>query len=164
MSLLTPYLTYIKLGAEALVLAAVAGASFHFGGLSKDDELNRYKTVIEAQHVGQLQAVVKTMDEHDKQAAAQRAADKRVIDDYDLQKSLPPITAGVVQRMRLVEAASCRADGSLVSGAGSVAGGTDAAAGIPRGDPEGDRLLQAALDAAARDASRLYAAIRLAPK
>lgn len=164
MSPLTPYLTYIKLGAGAVLLALVAGASYHFGGLSSDDKLNAYKTAVEAQHAAQLQAVVDTMTEHDKQAAAQHAADQKVIDAYDLQKSLPPITAGLVERMRLVEAASCRAGHSVLPGAGPVARGTDAAGGVPGGDPEGDRLLQAALDAASHDAARLNAVRQLAPK
>lgn len=164
MTPLTPYLTYIKLGAAVVALAIAAGAGFHFGGLSADDKLNAYKTAVEAQHVAQLQAVVNTMTEHDKQAAAQHAADQKVIDAYDLQKSLPPITAGLVERMRLIEAASCRAGHSVLPGAGPVAGGADAASGVPAGDPEGDRLLQAALDAAAHDAARLNAVRQLAPK
>jgi hypothetical protein len=163
MNPLSPYLVYIKLGAAAVLLAIAAGAGFHFGGLSADDKLNAYKSAVEAQHATQLQAVVRTMDEHDHQAALERIADQRVIDAYDLQKALPPITAGFVTRMRLVEAAACRAGDRVVPAAGSLAGGAQAAGGVPRSDAEGDRLLQAALDAADRDASRLNAAVKLAP-
>lgn len=39
MSILTPYLTYIKIGAAVAVLAAVAAASFHFGGMTSKTAL-----------------------------------------------------------------------------------------------------------------------------
>lgn len=160
---MTPLL-YAKLGAALLVVVLLFGAGYRVGGLRSAAQLSAYKAAVEAQHVAQLEAVVKTMDEHDQQAAAQHAADRRVIDAYDLQKSLPPATAGLVERMRFVEAAACGAGDRVVPSTGPVASGVHAAGGIPRGDPEGDRLLQAALDAADHDATRLNAMRLLAPK
>jgi hypothetical protein len=156
-------ITYLKWGGIAALAALLVGGGYHFGGLSADDKLNAYKTAVEGQHAVQLQAVVATMTMHDNQAAAQHAADQKVIDSYDLQKSLPPVTAGLVERMRVVEAASCAAGNRVVSIAGPVASGAQAASGVPGSDSEGDRLLQAALDAAARDSTRLNAVVKLAP-
>jgi hypothetical protein len=159
---MTPLL-YAKIGGVMMLIALLFGAGYHLGGLSADDKLNAYKTAVEAQHAAQLQAVVTTMDEHDHQAALERMANQKVIDTYDLQKNLPPITAGLVERMRLVEAAAACADDSGLPKTGAVAGGAQAASGIPRSDPEAERLLQAALDAADRDSGRLNAAVKLAP-
>jgi hypothetical protein len=154
---------YAKIAGFGALAAFLVWVGFHFGGLSADDKLANYKTAVEAQHAAQLQAVVATMTEHDTQAAAQHAKDQGVIDAYDAQKDLAPVTAGIVQRMRLVEAASCSAGGGVVPGAAALAGGTDAAGGVSGSHAESDRLLQAALDAAARDADRLNAVIKLAP-
>lgn len=147
----------------AAIATLLAGGSFYLGGLRGDSQLANYKTSVEAQHVTQLQAVVATMNQHDNAAASQHAADQKVIDAYDTEKALPPATAGVVQRMRLVEAATCSAGDRQLPSSGAVAGRAQAAGGIPRSDAEGDRLLQAALDAADRDADRLNTAVKLAP-
>lgn len=156
-------ITYLKIGGIAALAALLVWAGWHFGGLSKDDELNRYKTAVEAQHAAQLQTVANVMTQHDQQAAAERAAQQKVIDAYDQEKNLAPITTGIVERMRLVEAAACSAGNRVVPPGGPVAGGAQSAGGISRSDAEGDRLLQAALDAADRDADRLNAVVKLAP-
>lgn len=147
----------------AAIATLLAGVSFYLGGLHADNQLANYKTAVEAQHLTQLQAVVATMTQHDNQAAAQHAADEKVIDAYDTEKALPPATAGVVERMRLVEAASCSAGNRVLPSSGVLAGGAQSTGGISRSDAEGDRLLQAALDAADRDADRLNAVVKLAP-
>lgn len=157
-------IAYLKLVGIAAAVALLLAIGWHFGGLSSAKDLAAYRTAVEAQHAVQLQAVVDTMTQHDKQAAAQHAADQKVIDAYDLQSKLPPITAGFVQRMRLIEAAACSAGDRVLPSPGSLAGGADAAGGIPGGDAEGDRLLQVALDKAAGDSLRLNAVVKFAPK
>lgn len=159
---MTP-LQYAKLGGVLFACLLLSGGGYHLGGLAAEAKLSAYKTAVEAQHATQLQAVVNAMTQHDNQAAARHAADRKVIDAYDLQKDLPLATAGIVERMRLIEAAAPCASGPQLPAAGSVAGRAQAAGGIPRCDPEGDRLLQLALDAADRDAARLNAAVKLAP-
>ena len=157
-------MNYITLAAKIGAAALLLWIGWHFGGLSKDDELNKYKTAVEAQHAAQLQIVANVMTQHDQQAAAERAAQQKVIDAYDAEKNLAPITTGIVQRMRIVEAAAaCSAGNSVVPKAGPMASGAQGTGGVPGGLSEGERLLQGALDAASRDASRLNAAVKLAP-
>lgn len=43
MSIVEPYLTYAKLGLAAAVLAVVAGASYHFGGMASKTELAGFR-------------------------------------------------------------------------------------------------------------------------
>jgi uncharacterized protein (DUF58 family) len=160
---MTPIL-YAKIGGIAALALALLAGGYHFGGLSADAELANYKTAVEAQHAAQLQTVASVMTQHDQQATLERAAQQKVIDAYDEQKNLAPITTGIVERVRLIEAASCSAGSRVVPSPGPVARGADAGSGVPRGDSEGDRLLQAALDAAARDSARLAAVIQFKPK
>lgn len=161
MSIAEPYLTYAKLGIAAAIVTAIAAAGFHFGALSSAKDLAVYKTNVEAQHAAQLKTVVDTLEDQLKQAAATHAADQKVVDAYDALKDLPPPHAGLVERMRLVEAAAYSAVGSQVPAAGSDPGGTHPATGIPSGDSEGRRLLQGALDAGDHDATRYEALIAL---
>lgn len=165
MSIAEPWLAYAKLGAIAVLVAAAAGAGFHFGGLSADDKLNAARAEQSAEDAAQLRIVVATLQKNARDAKADHDAQQKVIDDYDVQSKLPPITTGIVERMRLVEstAAPC-ASGYRVPASGGLAGGADATGGVPRCDPEGDRLLQVALDKAAADSLRLDAAVKLAPK
>lgn len=156
---LSPYLTYVKLGAAALALSGAAWAGFHFGGLSAAEDLAVYKTAVEAQRAAQLKTVVDTLEDQIKQAAAQHAADQRIVDAYDAIKDLPPPHAGLVERMQLVEAASCAAVSGEVPGTGDAAGGTHAASGVSRGDPEARRLLQGTFNAGDADAIRWQALI-----
>jgi hypothetical protein len=156
-------ITYLKLGGIAALAAFLLWTGYHFGGLSADGKLANYKTAVEAQHAAQLQAVANVMAEHDRDAAAQRASQQKVIDAYDTQILQPLPTAGIVERVRLVEAASCSSSNRVVPSAGALAGGAQAAGGVPRSNAEGDRLLQAALDAADRDSARLNVAVKLAP-
>lgn len=161
-TVIAPYLAYIKLGAAAVVLGAVATASFHFGGISADDKLNTYKTAVEAQYAANLKTVADTLNKQIQDGVADRAAQQKVIDAYDTEKALPPATAGLVERMRIVESASCAAGRDLPK-AEPVASGAQSPSRVPASDSEGQRLLQAALDAADRDADRLNTIIKLAP-
>jgi hypothetical protein len=108
----------------------------------------------------QAQAATQALLAQRAEATAQADALNSVVEKYDAIKDLEPVSAGVVERLRLLAPANCRP----VPGAPTVAGGTDPAGGIPGSPPEADRLLQAALDAASRDARRLDALIQLAPK
>jgi hypothetical protein len=156
-------IAYAKWIGIATLVAAIAIFSYRQGGLASEAKLSAYQTAVEAQHLVQLQAVVNTMTEHDNEAIAQHVADQKVIDAYDAQKSMPPATAGVVERMRDVEAAACSPGNRVLPSSPALAGGAQSTGGIPRSDAEGDRLLQAALDAADRDADRLNALRKLAP-
>jgi hypothetical protein len=156
-------IAYAKWIGIATLIAAIAVFSFRQGGLASEAKLAAFQSEVQAQHVVQLQAVVHTMTEHDNAAAEQHAADRKVIDAYDTQKSKSPVTAGVVERMRVVEAAACSPSNRVLPSSGSVASGAESTGRVPRSDAEGDRLLQAALDAADRDADRLNAVVKLAP-
>lgn len=158
---MTPIL-YAKIGGIAALAAALLWAGWHFGGLSSAEKLANYQTTVEAQYAANLKTVADTLNKQIKDGVAERAAQQKVIDAYDLEKALPPVTAGVVERLRYIESTSCTASHQL-PGAAAVAGGAQAAGGVPGGLSELDRLHQAAFDAAARDASRLNAAVKLAP-
>lgn len=161
-TVIAPYLTYIKIGAAIALLGAVAAAGFHFGGLSADDKLANYKTEVQSQYATNLKTVADTLNKQIQDGITARAALQKVVDQYELEKSLPPATAGVVERLRLIESASCAAGRDLPK-AGTLAGGPQAASGIPASLPELDRLHQAAFDAADRDAKRLNTVVKLAP-
>lgn len=156
-------IAYAKWIGIAALIAAIAAFSFRQGGLASEAKLAKYQTEVQQQHAQDLQAVLNTMKEHDNQAAAALAEQQKVIDAYDAEKNLAPVTTGIVQRMRIVESATCSAGDSKLPPPPVLAGGAQARSGIPRGDAEGDRLLQAALDAADRDAERLNTLIKLAP-
>jgi hypothetical protein len=68
---LSPYLTYIKIGAVVLVLGAVSAGSFHFGRFSGELEASKAKTALadfqEAQAANTAKAV---LAERDSAAAA----------------------------------------------------------------------------------------------
>jgi hypothetical protein len=158
--MITP--TWMKLAAIGIVLATLFIVGFHFGGMSSAEKLAKYQTDVEAQYAANLKTVADTLNKQIQDGVAERAAQQKVIDAYDLEKALPPVTAGVVERLRYIESASCTA-GHQLPGAPAVAGGAQAASGVPGGVSELDRLHQAAFDAAARDASRLNAVVKLAP-
>lgn len=170
---MSPYLTYIKIGAAVLLLAIVAGASFHFGGLGPKVDLAKeqtsfanYKTDVEAQYAANLKTVADTLNKQIQDGLAKRAAMQKVIDDYDEQKAKPPVTAGLAGELRdATKAASCPASGH-VSQAGPVAGGTQGAAAQPSGGPSAERLsglVQNVFDASDGDAKQMIAMIKLAP-
>ena len=163
MSIGEPYLTYIKIGAAVVVLGIVGVAGFHFGGLSADDKLANYKTEVQAQYALNLKTVADALNKQIQDGVTARAALQKVVDQYELEKALPPATAGVVERLRFIESASCAA-GHQLPGAGTLAGGSDTTGGVSAGLSELDRLHQAAFDAADRDADRLNALIQLKPK
>jgi hypothetical protein len=158
---MTPIL-YAKIGGIAALAVLLLWTGWHFGGLSKDDQLNKYRTAVEAQYAANLKTVADTINKQIRDGVTVRAAQQKVIDAYDTEKALPPATAGIVERMRIVESASCAASRDVPK-AGTLAGGIEGARGVPRSNTEADRLLQAALDAADRDADRLNAAVKLAP-
>lgn len=159
---LQPYVIYAKLAGAAAILAVVGAGCWHFGGLSKQDELDKFKTAQQAQYAANLKTVADTLNKQIQDGIADRAKLQKVIDAYDLEKTLPPITAGVVERLRYIQGASCAAN-NPVPGAGAVAGGAQAAGGVPASLSELERLHQAAFDAAARDSQRLNAMRQLAP-
>jgi hypothetical protein len=160
-----PYVIYVKLAVFLGVIAAAATAGFHFGGLSKDDELNRYKTDVEAQHAAQLKAVADVYQKQLVDAQAHALTQQGVTDD--LNKKLEgsgSVASGLAQRMLDDQAAAAAAACNRpVPKGGAVAGAAAGSAGVPRGDPEAVRLLQGALDAGTRDADRLRAAQALSP-
>jgi hypothetical protein len=164
---------YLKWGGiAALTLALVAGG-YHFGGLSADDKLNAYKTAVEAQHAAQIQAVVDAMTKHDKQAAAQHAADQKAIDRYDANKDVPdPASIGTAHRVLLIAASSPDTGDCPVQQAGTVAGrSADTSGGAGEAEKAKSRLVslvEADLDdyiaACGRDDKRLVLTQGLAPK
>jgi hypothetical protein len=138
-----------------IAAALLAGGSFKVGRLSIDD-------AVQKEHAQMAAATTAALLARASEHAAKLAVQQKVVNAYDAAKDLPdPATAGLAQRMFIVEtAAAC---GDQVREAGSLAGGAQAPGGVPRGDPEGLRLLQAALSAGSRDALRLNAAVQLAP-
>jgi hypothetical protein len=124
-----PYLLYAKLAAGALLLALAAGAGWHFGSLSKDDELNRYKTDAQAQHAAQLSALATAWqnreletqakdDRHDKELALLR--DLRSAPLPGVVLSVCPSTPGPVVSSGGGQAAEPADAGPLPAGNGSV--------------------------------------------
>jgi hypothetical protein len=173
MNPLTPYLAYLKWGAAAALLAGTAGAGFHFGGLSADDKLNAYKTTEEAQHVAQLQAVVSTMENNARDAAADHAKLQKVIDAYDATKDIPdPASIGTAHRVLLLAASAGAASDCPVQQTGPMAGGSASASGgageTAKAQSRLVTLVEADLDdyiaACGRDDKRLVLAQGLAPK
>lgn len=154
---------YAKIGGAVALAALLLFTGWHFGGMSSAEKLAKYQTAVEAQYAANIKTVADTLNQQIQDGLTARAAQQKVIDAYDLEKALPPATAGIVGRMRLVESASCAASRDLPK-AGTLVGGTDAASALPGSNAEGDRLLQAALDAADQDADQLNAVVKLAPK
>src|SRR5258708_33955541 len=94
---MTP-LAYLKWGGIAAALLSYSWLWFHLGGLSS-------KTALEAQHVAQLQAVVTTMEDNARDAAADHAKQQREIDAYDATKDVPhPASVGTAHPMLLLAA------------------------------------------------------------
>lgn len=151
---LDPYAIYLKIGAAIALIAVAAGAGYHFGGLVS-------KTALEADHVAQLQAVVKAMDENARQAAADHTHLQGVIDRYDATKDIPdPASIGTAHRVLIVAAAG---GGCAVPEAGALAGGAPAAARIAVGPSRVEQALDDYIQACGRDAKKLTAAQALAP-
>jgi hypothetical protein len=155
-------MTYLKIGGIAALAAMLLWIGWHFGGMSSDEKLANYKTAVEAQYAANLKTVADTLNKQIQDGAADRAAKQKVIDAYDTEKALPAATAGVIERLRYIEGASCPASGQLPA-AGAVASGAQAASGVSGRGAEIDGLLQDALDAASRDAQRLNVMRKLAP-
>lgn len=158
---MTPIL-YAKIGGAVALAALLIGLGWHFGGMSSAEKLAKYQTDVETRYAANLKTVADTLNKQIQDGITARAALQKVVDQYELEKSLPPATAGVVERLRLIESASCAASSDLPK-AGTLAGGPQAAGGIPASLPELDRLHQAAFDAADRDAKRLNTVVKLAP-
>jgi hypothetical protein len=70
-----PYLIYVKLGAAALVLAIVASAGYHFGGLSGDVKAANAKTALEADRAEQSELTAKAVLAERASAAAAAVQD-----------------------------------------------------------------------------------------
>lgn len=167
MSILTPYVTYIKIGGALAVVAGASGAGFHFGSLSADAKLADYKTSVEAQHAAQLQAVTDDLTAQIQTSDAKRAALQKVVDAYDQEKDKRDSdTADLAQRLQHAQAAAASAGRCSVPAAGSVASGTQAASPQPGSDQSAERLsglTQAVFDACSADAKQLNAVVQLAP-
>lgn len=167
-TMISPYLTYIKLGAAVAVLAAVGTAGFHFGGLSADDKLANYKTAVEAQHAAQMKTVADAYQAQVLAAEADHVHMQGVIDELNKNLAKPdPRLADLGQRVLDVEAAAGRSTCSRVPQTGPGAG---AAQGVQAqstgGDPSLERLrqlTQAVYDSAAEDDDYLDAALKLLP-
>jgi hypothetical protein len=152
---LSAYLTYIKLGAAAALLAIAAGSGYHFGGLSA-------KSSAEAAHAAQLQAVTDAYQKQVLATAASEAKLQKAENDYDAIKDLPdPVTTGLASRVLLH---ACPAGGGDVPQARTVASGAPGAAQEPSGDSGFGGRLQAVLDACTADSRQMSAMIDLAPK
>src|SRR5258708_38758805 len=96
---MTP-LAYLKWGGIAAALLSYSWLWFHLGGLSS-------KTALEAQHVAQLQAVVATMENNARDAAAAHAKQQRAIDAYDAPNDVPdPASVGSAHRVLLLAASA----------------------------------------------------------
>lgn len=144
---MTPIL-YAKLGAGAALLALV----FYLGGLSP-------RAALQAQHAAWAEAAANALVAQQKQATADHNRLQGVIDAYDAQKDLPnPVDTGLAHRVYIAAAGGCP-----VPKAASMAGGVEAPATQPSGDPGIVGRLQAVIDACRADAAQLSAVIELAP-
>jgi hypothetical protein len=141
---MSAYLTYIKLGAAALLLALAAGAGYHFGGLAS-------KTALEAQHAAQLQAAVTALDTQASQRVAAEAKLAKVQNDYDTIKDIPdPVSVGLAHRLLIAAPSACSGP---MPGATAVAGGAPAAAAVAVGPSAVERRLNDYIEACGADAN-----------
>lgn len=153
---MNPYLIYVKLGAAAVLLAIVAGAGYHFGGMAS-------RIAAGAQHAAQLQAVVKAMDDNARQAAADHLHMQGVIDRYDAIKDSPDlafVAAGTAHRLYIRAASAC---GGGVPEATSVASGTQTPTAQPLGPSRVESALGDYIRACSADAAQMIPMIELAP-
>lgn len=169
---MTPIL-YAKIGGIAALAALLLWTGWHFGGLSKDDELNKYKTVQEAQYAASLKTVADTLNKQIQDGVTARAAQQKVIDAYDTTKNVrDPASVGTAHRVLHLAASSSGAGGCPVPETGAVAsggahpsGGAGEAAKAQSGLVS---LVEADLDdyiaACGRDDKRLLLTQGLAPK
>jgi hypothetical protein len=154
MTPLTPYLAYIKIGAAAVLLAIAAGGGFHFGGLSGSVKAADAQTALEGLEAAQAENTAKAVLAERASAAAESARVNTKLKEFE-DAPIDPVVTGLAARLYAYAAsATDPAVGPVPTSSGS-AGATVKACGVPRRDPEAERLSQDAFDAGGRDAERL---------
>jgi hypothetical protein len=156
MNPLTPYLTYIKIGAALALVFGLLGTGWHFGGASQRDADDK-------RAADQLGKVVKVMEQRQVAAEAESTRRQGIIDAYDRSKASPnPIVAGLGERVLIYSRGpGCPA----VPGAVAVAGGTDASPEVAGRDERVERLsglTQAVYTACDDDAAQMTSMIDMA--
>lgn len=131
-------LTYVKLIAIAVALVLAV----HFKG-----EIDA--GVLERDHAAMAESTTKALLA--RQAAHQVEMDRvnNLVRNYEAQ-AIDPVIPGLAGRLYKYTLSQC-----ALPAPGQTPDGTGTPSGVPRGDPEAQRLSQAAFDAGARDAGRL---------
>lgn len=131
-------LTYVKLIAIAVALVLAV----HFKG-----EID--KGVLERDHAAMAEGMAKALIARQTEHQAEMTRVNNLVRAYESQ-AIDPVVPGIAGRLYKYTLSQC----SLPT-PGPAAGGTRPPSGVSRGDPEAQRLSQAAFDAGARDAGRL---------
>lgn len=84
-----PYVIYAKIAAAVLVIAAIAGAGFHFGKLAGDVKAANAKTALQADHAAQLSALASAWQARELQTAQATDRYVRENDQLRIKRDLP---------------------------------------------------------------------------
>lgn len=152
MSVLTPYLTYIKIGAAVVVLGVVSGASFHFGGMAS-------KTALEGFKAEQSANTAKAVLAERASAAAELSRVNAILKGYQ-DAPIDPIALSVGSRvLEYARIADCP-----VPAARSDSGGVASTGKVPIGPSEVGQALTDLAVACSQDAAELTALQAAWPK
>jgi hypothetical protein len=145
MTPLTPYLVYIKVGAVVTLLAVVAGAGYHFGGMASKTKLEGFQ---QAQSANTAKAVLAERAS----AAVELARVNAILKEYQ-DAPIDPATVSLGSRvLEYARVAECPVSSASPHPAGIV---STAAQSSGLGPIE--QATQAVFDACAADAKELAA-------
>lgn len=145
-------MTYVKYGAIGLLVLALFVGGWYCGSRSS-------KTALEGFQAAQSANTAKAVLAERASAAVELARVNTILKGYD-NAPIDPVVPGIAHRVFVY----ANATGCAVPSPGANPGGAIAASTIPAGDPEFERLSQAAFDAAAHDAKELIALQQAWPK
>lgn len=126
---INPYITYIKIGALALLAAVLFGAGFYFGGLKGGEQAAVAKTAQEGQSEAIAQADVIALEGQAAHAAAQQVNDNKAEavhakDDHTIDTTPPSSEPLLVQSSPAAKGVCVAAVPAGAAAAGAVRAGT----------------------------------------
>lgn len=133
-----PYLIYIKLAIGLVVVGAIAGGSFHFGGLSGKLEASNARTALADFQEAQASNTAKAVLAERASAAAAAINDNKAENAHD--KTIESLPARVVHDPVFLRYPGdiCPASGTVPDPKGQTAGNDSAGRGVQPGPGSGD--------------------------
>lgn len=137
-------ITYAKGAAVLLAVVLLFAGGWYFRGL-------KAQAAAEAVSEAQSAAVAKAVLAERASGAAELTRVNTILKGYQ-DAPIDPVVPGIAGRLYKYEISSCAVPSTSPNPSGAVSPGP-----VPRGDPELERLSQAAFDAGAHDAKELTA-------